>query len=106
MVAYDLRPRVSADREHFGALHDAGVDEDDFSRRGFAKAEAFVDEPLVDDELHDFWSCSLDLPKNQLCAQHRLLHPFLSSSCLLAAISVLLSAHLSVRTRTPSNSLI
>ena len=30
------------------------MDEDDFACRDFAEAEANVDEPLVDDELHDF----------------------------------------------------
>ena len=32
----------------------AGVDEDDFTCGDPSKAEAFVDEPLVDNELHDF----------------------------------------------------
>ena len=49
-----LHPRVSADREDFGTLDNAGVDEDDLSCGDFSKAEAFVDEPLVNDELHDF----------------------------------------------------
>ena len=44
---HSLHPRVSADRN-------AGVDEDDFACRDFAKGEAFVDKPLVDDELDDF----------------------------------------------------
>ena len=45
MVASDLRPCVSADREHLSTLHDTGVDEDDFARQGFAEAEALLDEP-------------------------------------------------------------
>ena len=39
-------------REGFGALHDAGVDEDDLAGLDFAKAEARVDKPLLDDQLH------------------------------------------------------
>ena len=54
MVADDLRPCVSADHEHLGALHDAGVDEDDFSCCCPAETEASVDEPLVDDQSHGF----------------------------------------------------
>ena len=52
-VADDLRPCDGADHEHLGALHNAGVDEDDFSCCRFAETEAFVDEPLVDDQSHD-----------------------------------------------------
>ena len=52
-VVNNLHPRVNADREDFGTSDNAGVDEDDFACRDFAKAEAFVDEPPVDDELHD-----------------------------------------------------
>ena len=51
MVAHDLRPCVSADHDYLCALHGTGVDDDNFTRRGFAKAEAFVDEPLVDSQL-------------------------------------------------------
>ena len=51
MVADDLRPCVSADHEHLSALHDAGVDEDDFARQGFATAEALVKQPLVNSQL-------------------------------------------------------
>ena len=36
------------------ALHDAGVDEDDFTRQSFANADAVVNEPLVDDQVLDF----------------------------------------------------
>ena len=54
VVADELRPCVSADHEHLCTSHEAGVDEDDFSSRGFAKVEALVDNPLVDDQLHDF----------------------------------------------------
>ena len=48
---HNLHPRVSADREDFGTSDNAGVDEDDFACRDNTKAEAFVVEPLVDDEL-------------------------------------------------------
>ena len=51
---HDLHPRVSADGEDFGTSDNGGVDEDDFACWGFAKAETFVDEPLVDDKLDDF----------------------------------------------------
>ena len=54
VVANELRPSVSADHEHLCTSHEAGVDEDDFSSGGFAKVEALVDDPLVDDQLHDF----------------------------------------------------
>ena len=54
MFAYDLRPCVSADREHFSALHDVGVNEDEVSCWRFAKAGALVDKPLADDEHHYF----------------------------------------------------
>ena len=47
----NLHPRVRADREDFDTSDTAGVD---FACRDFAKAEAFVDKPLVDDELRDF----------------------------------------------------
>ena len=51
---HNLHPRVSADCEDFGTSDNAYVDEDDFACWGFTKAEVSVDEPLVDDELHDF----------------------------------------------------
>ena len=51
---HDLHPHVSADGENFGTTDDAGMDEDDFACGDLTKAEAFVNEPLVDDELHDF----------------------------------------------------
>ena len=35
-------------------MHDASMDEDSFACGDFAKAEAFVDKPLVDDKLHGF----------------------------------------------------
>ena len=48
-VVHDLHPRVRADHEHFSTMHDAGMDEDSFACGDFAKAEAFIDKPLVDD---------------------------------------------------------
>ena len=54
MVADNLRPCVSADHEHLRALHCAGVDEDDLTRESLTKAEALVDEPFVDSQLHEF----------------------------------------------------
>ena len=54
VVVHSLHPRASADREDFGTSDSVGLDEDDFACRDSAKAEASVDEPLVDDELHDF----------------------------------------------------
>ena len=54
VVTHHLHPRVSADHEDFGTSDNAGVDEDDFACGDSSKAEAFVDEPLVDNELHDF----------------------------------------------------
>ena len=51
---HNLHPRVSADDQDLGTSDDAGVDEDDFACWDYAKAEAFVDEPLVDNELDDF----------------------------------------------------
>ena len=49
-----LHSRLSADGQDFGTSNNAGVDEDDFACQNFAKAKASVDEPLVDDELHNF----------------------------------------------------
>ena len=57
MVAHDLRPCVSADREHLCAVRDAGVDEDNFACLDFPRTEALVDEPLVSSQLHDFGVC-------------------------------------------------
>ena len=51
---HNLHPRVSTDGENFGTSDNAGVDEDDFACGDPSKAEAFVNEPLVDNELHDF----------------------------------------------------
>ena len=53
VVVDNLHPRVSAHGKDFGTSDNAGVDENDFACRDSAKAEAFVDEPLVDDEPHD-----------------------------------------------------
>ena len=54
LVAHDLRPCFSADHEHLRALHDAGMDEHDLTSGSPAKAVSLVDEPLVDNQLHDF----------------------------------------------------
>ena len=54
VVADDLRPCVSADHEHLCTSREACVDEDDFTSRGFAKVDALVDKPSVEDQLHNF----------------------------------------------------
>ena len=53
-VVRDLPPCFSADHEHLRALYDAGVDEHDHASGSPAKAVSLVDEPLVDNQLHDF----------------------------------------------------
>ena len=54
VVVNNLHQRVSAKREDFGSSDNAGVGEDDFACGDSSKAEAFVEEPLVDNKLHDF----------------------------------------------------
>ena len=49
VVVHILHRRVSANGKDFGTSDNAGVDDDAFACRDFAKAEAFVD-----DEIHDF----------------------------------------------------
>ena len=91
-----LHPRFSADHEDFGTSDNAGVDEDYFARGVSSKAESFVDEPLVDNKLHDFWSCLRGRPGGWL----RVLRlPADSVASLLTATSAVTWSFLSRRTR-------
>ena len=47
-------PAPTRQYEDFGTSDNAGVDEDDVACGDSSKAEAFVDEPPVDNMLHDF----------------------------------------------------
>ena len=54
IVVHDLQARVCADHEDFGALHDDDVDEDSLASLDFAKTDALVDKPPIDNHVHDF----------------------------------------------------
>ena len=76
IVVHHLHPRVSADLKHFSTLYGAGVDEDDLPCRGFAKAEALIDKPFVDDHLHDLRLVCQSLLQSCLTLRLALFVPF------------------------------
>ena len=80
------------------------VDDNDLTCRGSPEATACVDKPLVDEHLHGLRLIRQRFASHSASSSSSPSFSILSS--LLAAISTFVSAHLSLRTRTPVSSFI